>query len=183
MKAFAESYGFSHLTSSPHYPQANGQAERAVRTVKGLLEYSPDPYMALPSYRATPMPWCGLSPSELLMGRRIRTDVPQVKKLLIPNWSHVKDFKSLDEKFKAEQKHNYDVRHRVRPLPTLPDNLPVWVNNQGNQVPGEIIQQASSPRSYLVETPNGQVRRNRSQIRVRSEPIGACVTMNPLYCL
>ena len=52
------------------------------------------------------MPWCGLSPSELLMGRRIRTDVPQVKKLLIPNWPHVKDFKSLDEKFKAEQKHN-----------------------------------------------------------------------------
>jgi len=81
----------------------------------------------------------------------------------------MKDFKSLDEKFKAEQKHNYDVRHRVRPLPTLPDNLPVWVNNQGNQVPGEIIQQASSPRSYLVETPNGQVRRNHSQIRVRSE--------------
>ena len=169
MKQFAESYGFCHLTSSPHYPQANGQAERAVRTVKGLLEHSPDPYMALLSYRATPMPWCGLSPSELLMGRRIRTDVPQLKKLLVPNWPHVKDFRSLDEKFKAEQKHNYDVRHRVRPLPTLPDNLPVWVDNQGTQVPGEIVQQASSLRSYLVETPTGQVRRNCSHIRVRSE--------------
>ena len=47
-----------------------------VKTVKKLLE---DIYMALLSYRATPLPWCGLSPAELLMGRKIRTDVPQLK--------------------------------------------------------------------------------------------------------
>ena len=169
MKQFAESYGFTHLTSSPHYPQANGLAERAVKTVKSLLENSPDSYMALLSYRATPLPWCGLSPAELLMGRRIRTDIPQLKKLFVLNWPHVKNFKGLDAKFKAEQKRHYDDRHRVRPLPMLPDGLPVWVDNQGTQVPGEIMQQANAPRSYLVETPTGQLRRNRSHIRLKSD--------------
>lgn len=169
MKEFSQSYGFSHITSSPHYPQSNGEAERAVKTAKSLLEHSPDPYLALLSYRTTPLPWCGLSPAELLMGRRLRTDVPQLKKQLVPCWPHVMNFRSLDQKFKASQKRNYDDRHRVRELPSLPDKLPVWVESQGKQVPGQITQQAATPRSYLVETPSGEVRRNRSHLRVRTE--------------
>ena len=134
MREFAELYSFTHLTSSPYYPQANGLAERVVKTAKGLLENSPDPYMALLSYRATPLPWCGLSPAELLMGRRIRTDISQVKKQFVPNWPLMANFKVQDEKFKALQKRSYDKRHRVKQLPELPDKLPVWVENQGRQV-------------------------------------------------
>ena len=56
MKEFSEIYGFRHTTTHPLYPQANGLAERTVKTVKGLLEYCNDPYRALLSYRATPFP-------------------------------------------------------------------------------------------------------------------------------
>ena len=83
MTEFADRYCFSHKTSSPYYPQSNGQAERTVKiAVKKLISDTDDPYFALMSCRAMPLPWCGLSPAELLMGSVIRTDVPQVKKYL-----------------------------------------------------------------------------------------------------
>ena len=34
---FAQSWGLNHITSSPHYPQSNGKAENAVKTVKRLF--------------------------------------------------------------------------------------------------------------------------------------------------
>ena len=68
---FASSYEFNHITSSPRFPQSNGQVERMVQTVKRMLKRSKDPYIAMLSYRATPMSWCGLSPAQLSMGRRI----------------------------------------------------------------------------------------------------------------
>ena len=69
--SFASSYGFQQLTSSPRFPQSNGQAERSVQTVKNLLKKSDDPYTSLLSYRATPLSWCELSPAELSMERRL----------------------------------------------------------------------------------------------------------------
>ena len=63
---FAKGYQFQHLTSSPYFPQRNGEAERAVGTVKRLLNRESDPYPALMAYHATPLQ-NGYSPAELLM--------------------------------------------------------------------------------------------------------------------
>ena len=90
---FAEKYNFKHTTSSPHFPQSNGQAERTIQIVKRLLSRSDDPFLTLLTYRATPLPWCGYSPAQLLMGRNIRTNIPQAMEHLIPQLPNYKKFR------------------------------------------------------------------------------------------
>ena len=164
--SFASSYGFQHLTSSPKFPQSNGQAERSVQTVKALLKKSDDPYTSLLSYRTTPLSWCNLSPAELSMGRRLRSSVPQTDKMLVPQWPYLKEFRALDQKQKQQQKENFDSRHRARDLPPIPDDAEVWITTDNEPVPGRVISPADRPRSYVVATPSGQIERNRSHLTV-----------------
>ena len=120
---FASVYSFQHLTSSPRYPQSNGLVERAVGTTKGLLRNTSDPHLALLSFRATPLPWCSLSPAELLFGRKINTDLPQSNQQLVPQWPYLGDFRRADKQHKENQQLHYNSRRRARPLPPLaPDD-------------------------------------------------------------
>ena len=93
---FTQLYELKHVTSSLS-PQSNRQVERSVKTVKQMFTKSKDPYLALLNYRATPLAWCGLSPAELSMGRKIRTLVPQVDNLLIPGWTYMEMFKKNNQ--------------------------------------------------------------------------------------
>ena len=165
---FAESYGFHHSTSSPYYPRSNGQAERTVQTVKHLLQCTEDPFAALLSYRATPFPWCNLSPAQLSMGRSIRTAVPQTSDQLIPDWPYLPDFRRQDAEVKRKQKQNFDQRHRVQDQPDIPDGTEVWVTSgaAGSPVRGTVTAHADTPRSYIVKTPTGLIQRNRQHLNI-----------------
>ncbi len=135
---FARKYGFRHITSSPKYPQSNGEVECMVKTVKGLLESSEDPHLAVLSYRATPMPWCKLSPSELLMGRKLRTTIPQTTKMLTPEWSYLPQFRRDNVQFKSKQKENYDQRHRVQVQAEIPNGSEVVITSENQLVDGRV---------------------------------------------
>ena len=158
---FVREYDFSHKTSSPHFPQSNGQAERTVQTVKKLLQDSVDPYMALLCYRATPLPWCDLSPSELLMGRHLRTNLPLLKEGLSPKWPDLERFRRQDTEFKQKQKRDHDSRHKSLPLPPIPNDTEVWITTDTSREPARVGAPADTPRSYLIDTPRGRIRRNR----------------------
>lgn len=172
---YARVYGIQHLTSSPHFPQSNGQVERMVQTMKGMLKQSTDPNLAVLSYRATPMPWCGLSPAELCMGRRIRTTVPQTLKQLTPSWSYLPQFRSDNSHCKKKQKDNFDKRHRAQEQSDISDGSEVVVTTERQPVEGKVLHHDNNPRSYIVATPSGNIRRNRTQLNVipeRAETLG-----------
>ena len=105
---FSKQYSFKHTTSSPHFPQSNGEAERGVQTAKQLLKKSDDPHLALLSYRTTPIPTIGCSPAELLMNRKLRSNLPTMEHELkpkIPDYSKIE----MKEATRCEkQKENFD---------------------------------------------------------------------------
>ena len=127
MKKFADTYGFTLLMSSPHYPQSNWLAEHTIQTIEELLQDSPDPYLALLSFKTTPILWCSFSPAELLMGGQLRTAITTPKNQLITQWSYLQEFQEKDNEYKAKQRRDCNDKHRVRPQdPLLPDTS-VWI--------------------------------------------------------
>ena len=123
-RTFADRWNFNHVTSSPHYPQSNGAAERAVKTVKEILRQD-DIFLALLSYRSTPIPDLGASPAELAMGRKLRATMPSLPLTLQPRVVSHKEVRERDAGMKRRQKEDYDRRHGVQPLPELSPGDPV----------------------------------------------------------
>ena len=74
-----------------------------------MLKQSDDPYIALLSYRATPLA-NGHSPAELLMGRKLQTVLPIAPKLLKPKLPKFCSSRENEKESKLKQKRDYDRR-------------------------------------------------------------------------
>lgn len=157
---FAKDYQFQHITSSPYYPQSNGEAERAVGTIKRLLNKEKDPYLAILSYRSTPLQ-NGYTPSELLMNRKLRTTVPITREQRKPKVPDQQSLLAREEEIKRNQKKNFDSRHGVRDLPELEEGELVWIPDRQAEA---VVQEEVATRSYNVSAPDGTVRRNRRNL-------------------
>ena len=157
---FAKAYEFKHVTSSPYHPQANGEAERAVGTVKRLLQKNEDPYLALLAYRTTPLR-CGFSPSQLLMGRNLRTTVPTTRAHRTPIVVDAEELRKKERDLRERQKQDFNRHHGARKLPDLKEGDQVWLPDRATE--GTVGEEVS-PRSYEVTTADGVYRRNRQDI-------------------
>ena len=154
---FADHHSFGHRTSSPRYPQSNGESERAVRTAKDLLRKGDCLEDALLAYRSTPLA-SGYTPSQLLYGRIIRSHLPTTTTQLQPQWPDIEQFLAAEDMRQQAQKSTYDDRHAAQPMrPLLPGDL-VWITDL--QKEGEVKEQLSN-RSFLVQCGSSVLRRNR----------------------
>ncbi len=159
---FATKWGFTHTTSSPRYPQANGAAERAVQTAKNLLRKADDPYMALLSYRTTPLV-NGYSPAQLNMGRQLRSTVPVTSAALKPRTPNAAQLRHSDREEKEKQAANYNTRHRARDHAPWHVDDRVWVPDLHSEA---TVTKTLPYRCYELRTAaNNIIRRNSRSLR------------------
>ncbi|UYV82964.1 K02A2.6-like [Cordylochernes scorpioides] len=165
-KNFAQKYEFKHQTSSPKYPRSNGQVERTIQTIKGLIikavKSGRDPNLALMEFNNTPkydLP----SPTQMLMGRSVRTLSTYTRQQLKPLFDTTKNYQKLKD---HQQKYAGSPKRILRPL-EVGDNIMLQERHR-KWVPATVTAKHETPRSYMVKTPSGsEYRRNRSHLRPR----------------
>jgi len=162
---------FTFTTSSPRWPQANGRSENAVRTAKRLMtkaaEAGSDPFLSLLDWRNTPSEQLGLSPTQLMFGRRTRSRLPTADALLMTPTARMAQAALAEAK--RRQASYYDRGAKDRP--TLPVGQTVRVRyDKGDWRKGEIARHLPH-RSYVIKLEDGSIRRRTSRhVRFSSEP-------------
>ncbi|KAK3101707.1 hypothetical protein FSP39_005714 [Pinctada imbricata] len=165
-REFASQYGFKHVTSSPHYPQANGQAESGVKIAKRILK-QPDIFLALMAYRSTPVHATGSSPAELIMGRKMRTIIPVHPDNLEPEWPNLDLARKKDAHAKLNMRTNFNLSHGARNLTSLSvgDKVRLKTDKEKHwNDKGVVVSADYRNRSYEIQTNHGIFRRNRRHI-------------------
>jgi hypothetical protein len=171
MVQFAQDWEFDLVTSSPTYARSNGQSERFVQTIKSLFKKAAEeqkcPYKALLDYRNTPIVGLNSSPAQLLMSRRLKSNLPTHNELLQP--SVVVGAKSALQERSKKQEHYYN--RGTKPLPSLKPGETVRVRQGNLWQPARVEEKHWTPRSYMVRTPDGQLyRRNRQHLSTSHGP-------------
>ena len=91
---FTKQRGFTSSISSPYYPQSNGKAEAAVKSMKKIIQAAWNGrhldeealYQALLQYRNTPSRRDGLSPAQKLYGNPVQDTLPAHRRSFALEW-------------------------------------------------------------------------------------------------
>ncbi|XP_064091670.1 uncharacterized protein LOC135205251 [Macrobrachium nipponense] len=124
-KQFTDRWGVHHIITSPHYPQANGHAEAAVKAVKHLIiKTAPSGNIDCEAFdrgllelRNTPNP-AGRSPAQILYGHPLRTCVPAHPRSFTEEWQTKTEDYDRRTAAKTDQAMSL-YNSRARPLPKL----------------------------------------------------------------
>lgn len=160
---FLKKNGVKHVRTAPYHPASNGLAERAVQTVKDALRKMSSGSMEtklarfLFHYRNTPHTTTGQTPSQLLMGRKVKTHMD----LLKPDLGATVRYKQALQK----EQHDANAKDRI-----FIEGDPVFVRDVVNRkwLPG-VITDCTGPVSYIIRLEDGRiVRRHQDHIRFRT---------------
>ena len=179
-KNFSRTWNFTHVTSSPNFPQSNGFAERMVQTAKKLLKKcekdGTDPYLAILEYRNTPISSDLGSPAHLQQSRRLRSVIPTAEKLLKPEIQVKVRRKHENQQFRTRSWYNRNKKNLTRLR--RGDKIRFQKNPSEHFRQGEIVEDADNadkPRSYIIKDKYGnEYRRNR--VHISRKPEDALIT-------
>ena len=166
-KTFVRKNGIKHVTSAPYHPSTNGQAERAVQTLKRGLKHTPGNSVQerltrfLFDYRITPHTTTGVPPCEMLMNRRLRSRLDQF-------------YPDVSGKVESRQVKQKELRDQ-RSLRQFTENDQVYVQDfttrKPKWIPGTVVQ-VTGPLSYRINLQDGTiVRRHVDHVRKRENSI------------
>ena len=155
-----QALAINHITSSPHYPQSNGLAEKYVQIVKSLFKKAKEEGksydQALYIYRTTPLDNSLQSPMQLLQNRTGRLDLPLSKSAQAKMGIHPADAIRTKDKHQATTSHDYTVGQHVM-FQNPPDKR--WY-------PAKITSLAQAKRSYIITSADGaQYRRTQAHLK------------------
>ena len=153
-----QSMSVNHLTSSPHYLQSSGLAEKYVGIIKNLFhkakEEGQSPYTALMVYKNTPLNGTLQSPMQILQGRQAHTDLP------LSHAARVQMGINHAPQPTAEILH---IKDKMLSSPT--HDIPIGKNvmymgpNDTRWYPATVISQLPEKRSYLIKMKDNVVYR------------------------
>ena len=139
--------------------------------MKKAIEDRQDQYLALLELRNTPLPGGGLSPVQLLMGRRTRSFIPAKSSLYMPNNISGKSVKKKLQ-FKQQKQKYYD-RNAQEKKPLSTGDLVIIRSHQTSSNtwnPGKVVKQCEELRFCTVKSGGRTFRRhNRDLLRTKEK--------------
>ena len=156
-KDFSQQWGFSHKTSTPHYPQSNGKIEATVKSMKKIIRSSwngrfldDDKFCrALLQYRNTPSRKDGTSPAQKLYGHPVQDILP----------AHCRSFSRHGSRNlkKSKNKPSKPYNHQKPSTTHMPTHFPIlmlvhmWPSRTINPSSG-IFMASSLTLAHIADT-------------------------------
>ncbi|CAG2245497.1 unnamed protein product [Mytilus edulis] len=174
-KNFMSEHGIVHHRTTPLWPQANGEVERQNRSIMKRVkiaqaegrDWKLELSKFLIMYRSTAHSTTGVSPSELLFGRKIRTKLPELIDYNINDF----EVRDRDAEQKEKGKIYADKRRGACESDIRVDDQVLVRQDRGNKMstpfvpsPFKVVEKIGN--SVLVESDQGvQYRRNVTHLK------------------
>ena len=173
-KAYAEHSGFNHRKVTPYWPRANGEAERFMSTLEKCIRsahlerknWKQEMHRFLRQYRATPHSSTGLSPSEALNQRKLKTELPQITSTIKPKDSlQQKDAESKSKMAEYADKKARAKEHTLKPGDTVLVRQPKQNKMSPPYNPLPFIVEKTKGTMITASNGNKSITRNSSQFK------------------
>ena len=175
---YLEDNGIEHRKTTPLWPQANGEVERQNKSLLKRMkiaqaegkEWKKEIRKYLVAYRSTPHTTTGVSPAELLFGRKMRTKLPELK-----GESTESEMRDRDGEMKAKAKWYADKKRNAQESDLAPGDQVLVKQERKNKLstpfapePYDVVTKTGN--SVVVESPEGvQLMRNTTHVKKYEE--------------